>query len=107
MVLSPLDRYGRAARRALEELGLTLLDLALALPDFRYIATDASGVVENEICPVFTARTLDPVVPDPDEVAEFRWVDPARLTVAVELAPWAFSPWLTLQLPALAAAEGA
>jgi isopentenyl-diphosphate delta-isomerase len=92
------------ARRALEELGLTLLDLALAVPDFRYIATDAGGVVENELCPVYTARTLDPVLPDPDEVAEFRWVDPVRLAVAVDAAPWAFSPWLTLQLPALAAA---
>jgi isopentenyl-diphosphate delta-isomerase len=32
-------------------------------------------------------------------------VDPARLRAAVEAAPWAFSPWLTLQLPALAAAR--
>jgi isopentenyl-diphosphate delta-isomerase len=90
------------ARRALEELGITLLDLTLAVPDFRYIATDASGVVENEICPVYTARTLDTVLQDPDEVAEYRWVDPVRLGSAVEAAPWAFSPWLTLQLPALA-----
>jgi isopentenyl-diphosphate delta-isomerase len=93
------------ARRALEELGVTLLDLAVAVPGFRYLATDAAGIVENEICPVFTAQTLDPVLPDPDEVAEFRWVDPAELAVAVESAPWAFSPWLTLQLPALAAAR--
>jgi isopentenyl-diphosphate delta-isomerase len=92
------------ARRALEELGLTLLGLTLVVPDFRYIATDASGVVENELCPVYTARTLDPVLPDPEEVAEFRWVEPALLAAAVEAAPWAFSPWLTLQLPALAAA---
>jgi isopentenyl-diphosphate delta-isomerase len=93
------------ARRALEELGLTLLDLALAVPDFRYLAVDAAGVVENELCPVYTARTLDPVLPDPDEVTEFRWVDPVRLAAAVEEAPWAFSPWLTLQLPALAAGQ--
>jgi isopentenyl-diphosphate delta-isomerase len=90
-------------RRALEELGITLLDLTPAVPDFRYIATDASGVVENEVCPVYTARTFDTVLLDPDEVAEYRWVDPIRLASAVEAAPWAFSPWLTLQLPALAA----
>src|SRR4051812_48613389 len=47
------------ARRALEELGVTLTDLELALPHFRYLATDASGMVENELCPVFTARTAD------------------------------------------------
>jgi isopentenyl-diphosphate delta-isomerase len=92
------------ARRALEELGVTVTGLDLAVPDFRYIATDAAGIVENEICPVYTATTTDDVLPDPDEVAEFRWVDPVRLADAVAATPWAFSPWLTLQLPALAAA---
>lgn len=92
------------ARRALDELGITLVDLELVLPDFRYVATDAGGVVENEICPVFTARTLDEVLPDPDEVVEHRWVAPEDVAAAATRAPWAFSPWLTLQLPALAAA---
>jgi isopentenyl-diphosphate delta-isomerase len=92
------------ARRAQEELGLTVSALEVAVPDFRYLATDAGGIVENEICPVYTATTGDEVLPDPDEVAEFRWVDPVRLADAVAAAPWAFSPWLTLQLPALAAA---
>jgi isopentenyl-diphosphate delta-isomerase len=103
---APGERMQEAvARRALEELGVTVSALELAVPDFRYIATDAAGVVENEICPVYTATTQDDVVPDPDEVMEFRWVDPVRLTEAVGAAPWAFSPWLTLQLPALAAAQ--
>ena len=93
------------ARRALEELGITLLDLELVLPDFRYIATDAAGVVENEVCPVYTARSLDEVLPDPDEVAEHRWVEAADVVAAAARTPWAFSPWLTLQLPALAAAR--
>lgn len=91
-------------RRALAELGLTLTDLALQLPRFRYAATDAAGVVENEICPVYTARTGDAVLADPDEVAEYRWVDRDLVAAAVAATPWAFSPWLTLQLPALAAA---
>jgi isopentenyl-diphosphate delta-isomerase len=103
---APGERMEEAvARRALDELGITVSALELAVPDFRYIATDASGVVENEICPVYTATTQDEVLPDPDEVVEYRWVDPVRLTEAVTAAPWAFSPWLTLQLPALAAAR--
>ena len=93
------------ARRALDELGITLVDLQLVLPDFRYIAVDAAGIVENEICPVFTARTSDDVLPDPDEVAEHRWVAPEDVTAAVTRAAWAFSPWLALQLPAMAAAR--
>ena len=89
------------ARRAQRELGITLDELTLALPDFRYRATDASGIVENEICPVFTATTSDDIAGNPDEVAEFTWVDPDLLRTAVASTPWAFSPWLTLQLPLL------
>lgn len=89
------------ARRAFDELGVTVTDLHLVLPDFRYRATDASGIVENEVCPVFTAVTLDEIHPDPDEVAEFRWIEADDLEVAVGRAPWAFSPWLDLQLAEL------
>jgi isopentenyl-diphosphate delta-isomerase len=88
-------------RRARDELGLELAELELALPDFRYLAIDASGIVENEICPVYRARAAGPVLPNPAEVAEWRWADTSELQLAVALTPWAFSPWLALQLPQL------
>lgn len=88
-------------RRAERELGLRLDSLELRLPDFRYRAVDASGVVENEICPVYTARAASPLDPRGDEVMEVQWAEPLQLTAAVAAAPWAFSPWLTLQLPLL------
>jgi isopentenyldiphosphate isomerase len=88
-------------RRAEQELGLTLASVELVLPDFRYRATDAAGIVENEICPVFRAVAATPVDPRPEEVGEFRWADPEELIPAVAHTPWAFSPWLTLQLPLL------
>jgi isopentenyl-diphosphate delta-isomerase len=44
-------------RRAEYELGITLTDIRLALPLFRYRAVDASGIVEHEVCPVYTALT--------------------------------------------------
>ena len=90
-----------ALRRASHELGIELTELTLALPDFRYRAIDASGIVENEICPVFTAVTQTPVAPRADEVMEWRWVPLDDLVLAVRTTPWAFSPWLTLQLPLL------
>ena len=99
------DMTEAVARRALDELGITVVDLELVLPEFRYLAVDASGIVENELCPVFTARTFDEVLPDPDEVMQYEWVDAADVAASVTRAPWAFSPWLTLQLPALAAAR--
>jgi isopentenyl-diphosphate delta-isomerase len=85
-------------RRAVHELGIEIGALEPALPDFRYRAVDASGVVENEICPVFrTVFDGDPA-PAPSEVAEWAWVTPAALRAAVEATPFAFSPWLVLQL---------
>jgi len=92
------------ARRAERELGLTVTNVRAALPNFRYRAVDASGIVENEICPVFVATTDAIPMPAEDEVCEFVWADPAALLTAVTSSPWAFSPWLTLQLPALAEA---
>jgi isopentenyl-diphosphate Delta-isomerase len=84
-------------RRAAFEVGLRVRDLELALPHFRYRAVDASGIVENEICPVYVAFTDDEPRPNPSEVAEYRWVDPLDLAASLEATPWAFSPWLVLQ----------
>ena len=89
------------ARRAQHELGITVERLEVVLPDFRYRAVDASVIVENEVCPVYRAFTSDGVVPNPDEVAEFAWVDPAALHDAAVAAPYAFSPWLGWQLEQL------
>ena len=90
-------------RRADRELGLALRpeQLTLRLPDFRYRAVDATGIVEHEICPVFTAATEADPEPAADEVMDWKWVDPLALAEAVRLTPWAFSPWLVLQLPLL------
>ena len=88
-------------RRAERELGLVVRDLTLRLPDFRYRAVDASGIVEHEICPVYTAVADADPVPAADEVMDWQWADPAQLVPAVRLTPWAFSPWLVLQLPLL------
>lgn len=90
-------------RRANVELGLpqgALIDATCILPDFSYRATDSSGVVEWEICPVFQAR-LAPghaVAPSPAEVDSFEWIHPKNLISAVARAPFAFSPWMVEQL---------
>ena len=88
-------------RRAREELGIRIRDVAEILPDFRYEATDASGIRENEICPVFAAVTDQEPQPDPSEVLEHRWADPEDIHTAASHAPWAFSPWLVRQLEQL------
>lgn len=84
-------------RRAQQELGMEITNIHTVLPDFRYRAVDASGIVENEICPVFGAVAVTDPRPAESEVAEWRWVKPEDLRAAIEGAPFAFSPWLVWQ----------
>lgn len=94
----PGEQMETAIRRhAGGELGMAIRDIQVALPEFRYRAVDASGVVENEICPVFTAVIDAEITMNPEEVMDYRWVDPVEFAVAVRAAPWAFSPWLVMQ----------
>ncbi|MCG6567101.1 isopentenyl-diphosphate Delta-isomerase [Tessaracoccus sp. ZS01] len=97
----PGEQIEDAARRRIrEEIGLHVGPLVSLLPQFRYQATDASGIVENEICPVFAAFVgdEDPVA-NPEEVAEWAWIDWADLHRAIEATPHVYSPWAALQVP--------
>lgn len=102
----PDESFEDAVRRhARHELGLAVEAIEPVLPDFRYRAVDAAGIVENEVCPVFTARTAEQPTPHPDEVAEHRWVAVDDVLLVVERAPWALSPWLVEQVEALRALQ--
>lgn len=86
-------------RRAAFELGLAVDMIECVVPDFGYVARDASGIQENEHCPVFIARAVSSLSPNPDEVAETQWTTASELALATGTAPWAFSPWLVEHLP--------
>jgi isopentenyl-diphosphate delta-isomerase len=92
-------------RRVDEELGLELADLTCVLPDFAYTAVDASGIMENEICPVFRARTVHPQSrpsPNASEVMDWKWGAWDDVVSAVGATPFVFSPWSVLQVERLA-----
>ena len=89
------------ARHARHELGMGVRAVREVLPDFRYRAVDASGVVENEICPVFVAEADGTPAPNPDEVMDLRWAAPREIVTLVDVAPWTLSPWMVSQVPAL------
>ena len=65
-------------RRASDELGARIDNLVPVLPDFRYRAVDAAGIVEYEVCPVYTATIVGGLDPSPAEVAEAKESDPPR-----------------------------
>lgn len=95
----PGEELADAVRRhARHELGLEVTDIRPLLPDFRYRAVDASGVLEHEVCPVFTAHTSQDPEPNPEEVMELTWITPHELRAAATATPWALSPWLVEQL---------
>lgn len=83
-------------RRVPDELGLEVEDLTLVLPEFRYRATAADGVVENELCPVVRARAAGELRLRPEEVADAEWRD-WDACVALADHPSA-SPWFRSQM---------
>ncbi|MBF6357808.1 isopentenyl-diphosphate Delta-isomerase [Nocardia higoensis] len=92
---APGQGLADAARARLrEELGL---DAELTEAGvFRYRASDATtGRVEHEWDHVFIgATTAEAMRPDPAEVAELRWLEPAEIRTLLSADPRAFTPWL-------------
>lgn len=81
-----------AARRLEYELGLSGVELMIALPAFRYRA-ELGGIVENEICPVLIGCIDSEPLPHPDEVNDVKWVPWDKIvkvasTKASEISPW-------------------
>lgn len=104
---APEETFHEAIRRrAREELGCEVADIRLVDAAFRYAAIDASGIVENEWCPVYIARLDCTLDPQPDEVMDITWVEPSALTAMVHGAPATLSPWSVLQWPLVAPIAG-
>lgn len=97
------ERHDAVHRRAKDELGTTVTDVKLIDPDFRYTARDASGILENEWCPIFAAKLAGDIDLNPDEIVEYTWVDLDTLVNVVSQAPALMSPWSVLQVPRVAA----
>ncbi|HSJ60064.1 MAG TPA: isopentenyl-diphosphate Delta-isomerase [Jiangellaceae bacterium] len=95
------DVVSAAQRRVREELGLTGSELRVVLPRFAYRATDSSGIVENELCPVLIGVADRDPTPDPAEVCAWSWTSWGDLRLVATRAPWAISPWAALQIPNL------
>lgn len=91
-------------RRVGYELGLKNTNLTMALPDFRYRA-EKDGVVENEICPVLVGFTDEKPDPNPDEVANIKWVDWAEFLLSLKDPETEISPWAIEEVELLAESE--
>lgn len=92
------------ARRAAQELHLSADALSApvpVLPDFRYRAVDAGGIVENEVCPVHVVDLLidraDLPAPQTSEVMDVAWARWEDVCATAASLPHLLSPWLVLQ----------
>ncbi|MDI3427753.1 isopentenyl-diphosphate Delta-isomerase [Enterobacter sp. V87_3] len=85
-------------RRCRFEVGAELVDITPVATEFRYCETDPSGIVENEICPVYAARVINDIALNEDEVMDCQWVELEALFRALDAAPWAFSPWMSMEV---------
>lgn len=94
-------------RRALDEVGVVLDEVRLALPAFRYEAVMDNGVRENEMCPVFVAMTGSEVRPAADEVADIAWMPWEQFRSEVTTGRREVSPWCREQVVLLAEQEDA
>ena len=101
------EMFQAVRRRAGQELGVAVTDLRLVLPAFRYTARMPDGTRENEMCPVFAGRTLDPVRADPAEVADVAWVPWAVFAEEVLTGSRVVSPWCVEQVRELMAHSAA
>lgn len=85
-------------RRARFELGADIRALTPVYADFRYCAADPSGIVENEVCPVYAAQLISTLQPNAEEVMDYRWSNLEDVLCGIDATPWAFSPWMVMQV---------
>ena len=87
---------GAANRRLREEIGLAPLALTEVGVYVYYAEDPATKRVEFEYDHVLLAEidADEPLLANPDEVADVRWVDRAALTEEMRGSPRSFAPWL-------------
>jgi len=93
---APLDC---ANRRLQEELGITGLS-PVHRDRIEYRADVGGGLTEHEVVDLYTAVATPsmPLVPNPDEVMDTRWISIADLMSEASDHPERFTPWIRIYL---------
>jgi isopentenyl-diphosphate delta-isomerase len=89
---------GEAVQRRLQqELGMTS-ELEY-LYTFQYQASYEDLGSEHEMCWVYVGLSDDEPRPNPNEIADHRWIDPARLDHELRVEPSGYTPWFQMEWP--------
>lgn len=68
------SREAAIVRRTDYELGMTIKDLQVVLPNYIYKTPPFNGIIEHEYCPVFVARASSEPHPNSHEVEAHAWM---------------------------------
>ncbi|MGE5342378.1 MAG: isopentenyl-diphosphate Delta-isomerase [Candidatus Omnitrophota bacterium] len=89
------DDVEAAHRRLNEEIHI---DIPLTfLFDFRYQAAFHDRGSENERCSVYIGITNSKIIPNPEEIAEWKYVDLAALDQDLDAFPDHYTPWFNIE----------
>lgn len=93
--MAPGEKYlERAKSRVREELGVELGETKLEkLYQFSYYAPDKNGWCENELDQIMVGEWDGEVVPNPDEVEDYRWIEWDELKRDMVNNPHEYAPW--------------
>ncbi len=79
-------------RRVNDELYIVATCIKEVAP-YRYKFTDVSGIVENEICPIFIGLANEDPKPNKSEVVAWKWIDWNEFLKTIKEHPGTYSPW--------------
>jgi len=93
------DPLSCAHRRVDEELGITGLTLEHR-GQVEYRADVGNGLIEHEVVEVYLAQAAPdmPMIPNPSEVMNTRWITPTTLRKDIDANPENYTPWLRIYL---------
>lgn len=89
--------HDAAVRRLKEEMGFTCP--LREVFSFTYSTNFSDGLIENEFDHVFVGEWEGKPSPDPEEVEEWKWIEPDVLKKDAEEHPEKYSYWLKVALP--------
>lgn len=91
------ESYEQAGQRRLQtEMGF-VCELRL-VGTFRYQSSYGDVGSENELCAVLIGTYDGDVAPDPEEVADWRWVDFGRLKDDIAAGTDHYTPWFKMEI---------
>lgn len=84
-------------RRVAQESGPSVTSIRSVLSQFCYRAVDTTGIVENEICPVFLAQADGPLDPVQAEVSQWKGGGINEVRTTITATPFLVSLWIVDQ----------